>query len=121
MACGDHHLVVVVMVRVFCVVVVVAWSIVRVLLAVSVYDLLFHLLSLTVHRCQLVLMWDRVAPQLVVAHVWLCVGSEAVMMLLQKENMNCRMDGVSFVATQSLHMTLVKDVPKYVYDAIRRA
>jgi hypothetical protein len=58
--CGDH-LVVVVMVRVFCVVVVVAWSVVRVLLAVSVYDLLFHLLSLKVHKCQPVLMWDRVA------------------------------------------------------------
>jgi hypothetical protein len=60
------------------------------------------------------------STQLVVAHVWLCVGSEAVMMLLQKDNLNCRMDGVSFIATQSLHMTLVKDVPQYVYDLIRR-
>jgi hypothetical protein len=61
------------------------------------------------------------STQLVGAHVWLCVGSEAVMMLLQKDNTNYRQDGgVSFIATQSLHMTLVKDVPQYVYDLIRR-
>jgi hypothetical protein len=57
-----EHLVVVVMVHVFCVVAVVAWSVVRVLLAVwasTVYDLVFH--HLTVHRCQPVSMWDRVS------------------------------------------------------------
>jgi hypothetical protein len=49
-----------------------------------------------------------------------CVSSwrhQAIVALLQKDNLNWR-DGRQFVATQSLHMTLCRNVPESIFKLV---